>query len=76
MVGRYLTVECSGFAPDGTPLRLQARGWQARILQHEVRAALASHVIPMNFTEKSESGMSGRHAVYCASCAPVLARLA
>ena len=48
MVGRYLTVECSGFAPDGTPLRLQARGWQARILQHEVRAAHASHAIPTN----------------------------
>jgi hypothetical protein len=37
MVGRYLSVECSGYKPDGTPLRFKASGWQARILQHEVR---------------------------------------
>ncbi len=37
MVGRYLKVECSGFSPDGSPLRFEASGWQARILQHEVR---------------------------------------
>ena len=80
MVGRYLTVECSGFAPDGTPLRLQARGWQARILQHEVRAALASHVTPTDLPKNlsQQLGMTGRHALYAsyASCMSVLARLA
>ncbi|KAJ4749938.1 Peptide deformylase [Rhynchospora pubera] len=34
-VERYLEVEVSGLGRDGQPIKLEARGWQARILQHE-----------------------------------------
>lgn len=34
-VERYLEVEVSGLGRDGRPIKLEARGWQARILQHE-----------------------------------------
>ena len=32
---RYTSVEVEGVTEEGAPLRLQAHGWQARILQHE-----------------------------------------
>ncbi|KAH7281720.1 hypothetical protein KP509_36G060200 [Ceratopteris richardii] len=35
LVERQLEVEVSGFGRDGSPIKLQASGWQARILQHE-----------------------------------------
>ncbi|ONK59538.1 uncharacterized protein A4U43_C08F7450 [Asparagus officinalis] len=35
VVERHLEVEVTGFNRDGTPLQIYARGWQARILQHE-----------------------------------------
>ncbi|KAF3324620.1 peptide deformylase 1A [Carex littledalei] len=34
-VERDLEVEVSGLGRDGRPIKLEARGWQARILQHE-----------------------------------------
>lgn len=35
LVERYASVQVQGMTPDGRPLRLQANGWKARILQHE-----------------------------------------
>lgn len=35
VVERHLEVEVTGFNRDGTPLQINATGWQARILQHE-----------------------------------------
>ncbi|KAL6144802.1 hypothetical protein ACLB2K_055492 [Fragaria x ananassa] len=35
VVERYLDVEVSGFDRDGQPIKIDASGWQARILQHE-----------------------------------------
>ena len=35
LVERYASVEVRGVTPEGSPLRLQAKGWKARILQHE-----------------------------------------
>jgi peptide deformylase len=35
LVERQLEVEVTGFDADGAPLRWRARGWPARILQHE-----------------------------------------
>lgn len=35
LVERHLEVEVTGFGRDGSPLKVNARGWQARILQHE-----------------------------------------
>jgi len=36
LVDRYTSVGVSGLDIDGKPVRFQAEGWQARILQHEV----------------------------------------
>jgi len=36
LVERDLAVEVTGFDEKGEPLRWEARGWAARILQHEV----------------------------------------
>jgi peptide deformylase len=36
LVPRALAVEVSGLTPEGEPLKLELRGWPARILQHEV----------------------------------------
>lgn len=35
IVERYLDVEVTGFGRDGQALKVDASGWQARILQHE-----------------------------------------
>ncbi|PKI32281.1 hypothetical protein CRG98_047328 [Punica granatum] len=35
VVERYLDVEVSGLDRDGKPIKVDATGWQARILQHE-----------------------------------------
>ncbi|CAN1168122.1 Peptide deformylase 1A, chloroplastic [Linum perenne] len=35
MVERYLDVEVTGLSRDGVPIKVEASGWQARILQHE-----------------------------------------
>ncbi|KAI9161485.1 hypothetical protein LWI28_017916 [Acer negundo] len=35
MVERYLDVEVTGFDRNGQPIKVDAKGWQARILQHE-----------------------------------------
>ena len=35
LVERYASVQVQGVTPDGRPLTLQAKGWKARILQHE-----------------------------------------
>ncbi|KAK6912195.1 Peptide deformylase [Dillenia turbinata] len=35
MVERYLNVEVEGVGRDGRPIKVEASGWQARILQHE-----------------------------------------
>ncbi|KAJ7523950.1 hypothetical protein O6H91_18G069800 [Diphasiastrum complanatum] len=35
LVERHLEVEVTGFGRDGLPLKLEAVGWKARILQHE-----------------------------------------
>lgn len=35
VVERYLEVEVTGLSKDGEPIRVEASGWQARILQHE-----------------------------------------
>lgn len=35
MVERHLAVEVTGLGRDGRPITVQAKGWQARILQHE-----------------------------------------
>lgn len=35
VVERYLEVEVTGFDRDGKPIKVDASGWQARILQHE-----------------------------------------
>ena len=35
MVERYLDVEVTGLDRDGRPIKVDASGWQARILQHE-----------------------------------------
>ncbi|XP_073007807.1 peptide deformylase 1A, chloroplastic isoform X2 [Typha latifolia] len=35
VVERYLEVEVSGLGRDGRPIKIEASGWQARILQHE-----------------------------------------
>ncbi|GAU44862.1 hypothetical protein TSUD_112360 [Trifolium subterraneum] len=35
VVERYLDVEVSGFDRNGEPIKINASGWQARILQHE-----------------------------------------
>ena len=36
LVSRWNEVDIEGTASDGSPIRATARGWQARILQHEV----------------------------------------
>ncbi|MDI1444736.1 peptide deformylase [Polyangium sp. 6x1] len=36
LVERHFSVEVTGFDEKGEPLRWEARGWPARILQHEV----------------------------------------
>jgi peptide deformylase len=36
LVERSAEVEVEGFDEDGAPVRMRARGWPARILQHEV----------------------------------------
>jgi len=35
VVERYLDVEVEGFDRHGEPVKINATGWQARILQHE-----------------------------------------
>jgi len=35
VVERYLDVEVAGFDRYGEPIKINATGWQARILQHE-----------------------------------------
>lgn len=35
VVERYLDVEVLGLGQDGKPMKVDATGWQARILQHE-----------------------------------------
>lgn len=35
VVERYLEVEVTGLSKDGKPIKVEASGWQARILQHE-----------------------------------------
>lgn len=35
VVERHLDVEVSGLDRNGSPIKVQASGWQARILQHE-----------------------------------------
>lgn len=35
MVERYLEVEVSGLDRNGLPIKIDATGWHARILQHE-----------------------------------------
>ncbi|KAJ0458821.1 putative peptide deformylase [Helianthus annuus] len=35
LVERYLEVEVNGLGRDGKPIKVEACGWQARILQHE-----------------------------------------
>ncbi|KAG9452663.1 hypothetical protein H6P81_005567 [Aristolochia fimbriata] len=35
MVERFREVEVTGFGRDGNPIKIDASGWQARILQHE-----------------------------------------
>ncbi|MCO5559569.1 hypothetical protein L7F22_013170 [Adiantum nelumboides] len=35
LVERHLEVEVSGFGRDGSPIKIKASGWQARVLQHE-----------------------------------------
>lgn len=35
VVERHLEVEVTGFGRNGEPIKVDARGWQARILQHE-----------------------------------------
>ncbi|KAK1259311.1 hypothetical protein QJS04_geneDACA020078 [Acorus gramineus] len=35
VVERHLEVEVTGLGRDGKPIRIDAKGWQARILQHE-----------------------------------------
>lgn len=35
LVERYLDVEVTGLGRDGKPIKVDASGWQARILQHE-----------------------------------------
>jgi len=35
VVERYLDVEVTGFDRYGEPIKINASGWQARILQHE-----------------------------------------
>lgn len=35
MVERYLDVEVDGLDRYGNPIKINASGWQARILQHE-----------------------------------------
>jgi len=35
LVERYLDVEVMGLGRDGKPIKVDASGWQARILQHE-----------------------------------------
>lgn len=35
LVERYLEVEVTGFGRDGLPIKVNATGWKARILQHE-----------------------------------------
>lgn len=32
---RYSGVRVEALTPEGTPVSFEARGWQARILQHE-----------------------------------------
>ncbi|KAF5932367.1 hypothetical protein HYC85_028538 [Camellia sinensis] len=35
VVERYLEVEVTGLGHDGQPIKVDASGWQARILQHK-----------------------------------------
>ena len=35
LVERHLDVEVSGLDRNGRPIKVEASGWQARILQHE-----------------------------------------
>lgn len=35
VVERHLEVEVTGYSRDGKPIKIDAKGWQARILQHE-----------------------------------------
>lgn len=35
VVERHLEVEVTGYSRDGKPIKIDAKGWRARILQHE-----------------------------------------
>jgi len=48
-VERSLTVTVKGYSRHGQPFRLKARGWLARIFQHEV-----DHINGVLFTDKAE----------------------
>ena len=47
LVERYLEVEVSGFGRDGSPIKFDACGWKARILQHEY-----DHIEGLLFVDK------------------------
>ncbi|KAL4447556.1 hypothetical protein ABPG75_004775 [Micractinium tetrahymenae] len=60
LVERYTSVEVEGLTVDGRPLKLQASGWQARILQHEVdhlRGTLyVDRMLTRSFSMRGNSG--------------------
>ncbi|KAL4434677.1 hypothetical protein ABPG77_002800 [Micractinium sp. CCAP 211/92] len=60
LVERYTSVEVEGLTVDGRPLKLQANGWQARILQHEVdhlRGTLyVDRMLSRSFSIRGNSG--------------------
>ena len=57
LVERYASVQVQGMTPDGRPLRLQANGWKARILQHECDH-LDGKLYPMRVRDFSRFGLT------------------
>ncbi|GJY88684.1 peptide deformylase 1A, chloroplastic [Tanacetum coccineum] len=54
MVERFLEVEVTGLDQDGQPIKVDASGWQARILQHE-----CDHLDGILYVDKMEKQTFG-----------------
>ena len=76
MVERYLDVEVEGFDRYGEPIKINASGWQARILQHECDhldgTLYVDKMVPRTFRSWENINMSLARAVGASNLAPEL----
>jgi len=76
VVERYLDVEVEGFDRYGEPIKINASGWQARILQHECDhldgTLYVDKMVPRTFRSWENINMSLARAVGASNLAPEL----